>query len=557
MGLSRSGSTEAFCVPFRPACRSMHPWRTVRMYNPRMKKFAILLSIVSAAFLLSSFSPPFFQQGTYENSLVLAPLYVEYIEDSAEVFAREVAALKSAIGVAPYVKLGFAAFMAPEFPDIPLDNAIRDEDLDSDLARLDLMVERARQNGIINHIAFVSGFFHGQNPLRYSAVRQDVRNAQWFADGWITDPSQIGDPNTVPSSVWVTPSRYAQPLRDRIEEGVRILAAHTAGLMQRFPQTVLTVSGDGEVEFTFERNFSSNGTHRDDSAPLIWTDYSPFMVAEFRDWIRSGRYDNDRSPATDDDGNGHTFDGDFGQSFTSWKLRYFNDSGPIPYEQYVQLPEKLPSSGPYAFPGGFDAPRTESNDPFWTSWIEFRRQVIADWVRDFATWMTTSPDPDSGFTIPPSRFYTHQIPGDFIFGQSVNTRLKTSGSYVSTAVIDPMGSTGVTAFNGFDGRNHLKTATPALFASLFMTSDNWGVLEYNPSIPYDDKTSPSSDMRYYTNELRLLYEFRPHLIVPVLWSTRTYHRAESIKGSVFERSLHDFVAQVGRTPWFSWRAVLR
>jgi hypothetical protein len=518
-----------------------------------MKKLAIVL-VVATAFLLNSFSAATFQQGSYENSLVLAPLYVEYLDDSPEKFAREVTALKSGIGDAPFVKLGFAAFFIPGFPDVPLDQALTDSDLAADLAKLDEMVQRARQNGIVDHIAYVSGFFHGQNPLRFAAIRQDVRNAQWFADGWIADPSELTDPANVPLSAWITPSRYAEPFRSRLEEGVRILARHTAHLMQQNPETLLTVSGDGEVEFTFERNFGQNGERLDDDKPLVWADYSPFMVAEFRDWLRGARYQGDLSPATDDDGDGHTLNRDFGQSFSTWKLRYFNESGPIPFDQYVQLPEKLPASGPYFVEGGFDAPRVESQDPFWTAWMDFRKQVIADWVRDFATWMTTSPDPDTGFTIPPSHFYSHQIPGDFIFGQSVNTRLKTSASYVSTAVIDPVGSTAVTAFNGFDGRHHIKTATPELFSSLFMTSDNWGLVEYNPSIPYDLSVPPSSDERYYINELRLLYNFRPHLIVPILWSDYPIHKDARIQGSVFERALHDFVEAIGKTPWFSWRA---
>jgi hypothetical protein len=282
------------------------------------------------------------------------------------------------------------------------------------------------------------------------------------------------------------------------------------------------------------------------------------MVEEFRDFLRNGRYDDDLSPATDDDGNGHTLNSDFGQSFTTWKLRYFDNSGPISYRQYLDLPERLPSSGPYATPGGFDAPRNEKpGDVFWDAWIDFRKRVIGNWVRDFATWVTTSPNPDTGFTIPPSRFYTHQIPGDFIFGKSDDRRLMTSASYIETAVVHPIGSTGVTAFNGFDGRNHVKTATANLFSALFMTSDDWGVLEYNPSVPYNNSIAPSDDERYYATELRVLWNFRPHIIVPILWSDLPDHKSLNIKGTAFERALRDFVRAVGKTPWYSWRSVLR
>src|SRR6185436_5692485 len=120
----------------------------------------------------------------------------------------------------------------PSFPDKRLDLPITADDMAADLARLDLMVDRARENGIVNHVAFVTGFFHAQTPMRFGAVRQDVRNAQWFADGWIADPSELRNPRRVPLSVWVTPSRYAQPFRTRVEEGVRILAKRAASLMK-------------------------------------------------------------------------------------------------------------------------------------------------------------------------------------------------------------------------------------------------------------------------------------------------------------------------------------
>jgi hypothetical protein len=526
---------------------------------PKMQRLiALVLCATVSGLGLSSFEASVAEPSTYENSLILVPIYVEYLNASSDEFARQAESLKTDIPSAPYTKIGFGAFLTTQFPDIPLDQPITEGDLSGDVAKIDRMVDRAHANGLITHVAFISGFFHNQNPLRYSAIRQDVRNAQWFADGLIADPSQLTDPNTVPQSAWVTPSRYAQPLRTRIEEGIRILGRHVAARMKQFPDVLLTASGDGEVEFTFERNFGANATQPPQSKSIIYTDYSPSMVQEFRDWIRNGRYDGDLTPDTDDDGDGHTFNRDFGQSFTTWKLRYFDSSGPIPYFRYINLPEKLPSSGPYAVTGGFDAPRAEkANDPFWAAWVEFRKTVIKNWVRDFSTWITTSPDPDTRFQVPPSHFYTHQIPADFIFGKRDDPRLKTSASYVETAIIDPLASTGVTIFNVWDGKKAHKTATPALFSSLFMTSKNWGLLEYNPSIPYTNSLPPDRDPKYYATELRTLWNFRPHLIAPALWSDDPIYRGASIKGSVYARALRDFVRAVGKVPWSSWRDTLR
>ncbi len=503
-----------------------------------------------------AFNPP---QSTepvaYENSLVLAPLYVDYTSKTPEQLAADAADLKRRIGGAPHVLLGFSAYIDLKYPDVRLDQPIGEADFASTVGEADTVVRGAYKNGIVTHIAITSGFFHGHNNLRFRAIRDDVRNAQWFADGWIAPPANLQDPQKVPEEAWITPSRYAKPLRARIEEGARILGHHLAALMAKYPNTFVSLSGDAETEFTFLRNFDASGKPIGDQKTLIYADYSPFMVAEFRDWLISQRYSGDRSPNTDDNHDGHTFNGDFNQSFATWRLRYYDNSGPISFSEYLAMPEKLPASGRYAIAAGFDAPRTEvPDDPLWQKWVEFRKQVIANWLKDFATWIRTSADPETGFQIPASRYYSHQIPGDMIFGQRNTARLKTSASDVASAVLDPIGSTGVTAFNGFNGRTHSKTATPGLYSALFVTSDNWGIMEYNPSIPYANSIPPSRDMRYYMDELHMLYNYRPHVLIPFAWTDYADHKAFSVKGTTFERALRKFVQEIGNIPWTSPRS---
>src|SRR5262245_44575324 len=416
----------------------------------------------------------------YENSLVLTPLYVDFARQTPEQVANDARELKQRIGSAPYVLTGFAAYVDGDYPDIALDKPLTEADMSRALQQVDTIVKGAHDNGIVTHISIISGFFHGKNDLRFRAIRDDVRNAQWFADGWIAPPENLKNGQLVPVEAWITPSRYARPLRTRIEEGTRILGRHLSAMMAQYPNTLLSLSGDAETEFTFLRNFDANGKAIGDQKTLIYPDYSPFMVEEFRDWLIEQRYRGDLSPNTDDNGDGHTFNRDFNQSYSTWRLRYYDKSGPIPFAAYLGMSEKLPTSGRYYVADGFDAPRVEKpSDPYWQQWIEFRKEVIANWLKDFATWITTSPDPVTHFQIPGSRFYSHQIPADMIFGKRDTARLKTSASYISTAVIDPIGSTGVTAFNGFNGRTHSKTATPQLYSALFMTSDNWGIMEYN------------------------------------------------------------------------------
>jgi len=140
-----------------------------------------------------------------------------------------------------------------------------------------------------------------------------------------------------------------------------------------------------------------------------------------------------------------------------------------------------------------------------------------------------------------------------IFGQRETPRLKTSASGIASAVLAPIGSTGVTAFNGFNGRTHSKTATPELYAALYRTSDNWGIMEYNPSIPYANSIPPSGDIRYNMDELNMLYNYRPHVVIPFAWSDYPDHKAFSIKGTTFERALHQLVQEIGGIPWSSPR----
>jgi len=509
-------------------------------------KHQAVASILALALLTVRFTAQ--QTARFDDSLFVAPHYVEYLSDTDQRFGLQVAELKRRIGSAPHALVGFATGLTIQLPAVDLDQPLTKSQMRSTLDLIDRVVERARANNVAVHLTLMSGFFHGMNDLRPAAIRQDVRNAQWFADGWIADPASA-DSADVPPGAWITPSRYARLLRARLEEGTRIVGSRLAAHMMEHPNTLLTISGDGEVEFSFER--SNPGGERVAAQPQ-YADYSPFMIAEFRDWIQHRNYLGDRSPSTDDDRDGHTFNADFKTSFTSWRLRYFDSSGPISYSRYRAMTEKLPRGGSDFLEGGFDAPRVQRpGDRYWELWMQFRREVIANYVHDFASWMTTSPAPDSAFTIPASRFYSHQIPADFLFGQKKNQRLESSASPATTALIAPVGSVGVTAFNTFDGRNHSRTATEELFKLLSTSSSHWGIFEYNLSVPAGAGINgrPSSDMDYYMAELRKLYEYRPHVIVPFAWAESPDLKNMNIQNSMFEVALSHFIAEVGNVPW--------
>ena len=56
------------------------------------------------------------QSGVYENSLVLAPHYVEFVTDTDERFAHQTSELKRRLGSAPHVLVGFAASLPIQIP---------------------------------------------------------------------------------------------------------------------------------------------------------------------------------------------------------------------------------------------------------------------------------------------------------------------------------------------------------------------------------------------------------------------------------------------------------
>ena len=419
----------------------------------------------------------------------------------------------------------------------------------STLQEIDRIVERARKNGLAVHISLLSGFFHGMNSLRAAAIRQDIRNAQWFADGWIAEPASATDTTEVPSGAWITPSRNAKVLRARMEEGARIVGSRLAARMRDYPETLLTISGDGEVELSFERSILGGEHH---VAEPLYADYSPFMIEEFRDWIEHSRYEGDRSPSSDDNRDGRTFNRDFRTSFSTWRLRYFDASGPIPYSRYRATKEKLPSGGRGLSRRGI------------------RRAQSPTTGRCLLGSVDAVSQPGDRQLRPRFRFVDHDVtrfgkqihrarvslllPSDtrgVSFRAGNDQRLKSSASPVRTAFISPIGSAGVTVFNLFDGKVHKKTGTTELFRQLSMSGPNWGIFEYNPSMPVGAATDsgPSTDMNYYLSELRRLYEYRPHVIVPFAWSNVPHHKNMNIQNSTFEAALKRFIAEVGNAPW--------
>ncbi|MEY3896474.1 MAG: hypothetical protein RLZZ214_1994, partial [Verrucomicrobiota bacterium] len=189
-------------------------------------------------------------------------------------------------------------------------------------------------------------------------------------------------------------------------------------------------------------------------------DYSPYAVTEFRDWLRhkgiydasSGTYPSEGAPAqiigtlldfsgtlrsqfyddptpADANGTGISFNQQFGTSFTTWALRYWDlvaFPAPITDPNFDVSPE----SGSGFTAGGFDAPRVRAAaNAFWKAWswdtfdqggaysypagnpaqpaFGFRQHLVRNFGRDLFDIMV-----EEG--LPADHIFLHQIPGEFI-----------------------------------------------------------------------------------------------------------------------------------------------
>src|SRR5262249_54430541 len=123
------------------------------MYNHAMKRLVTLVVVVIGGLFPARRSFSQLQPGTYEKFFVLSPLYVEYQAIDDKAFANQVQLLKAQIPSAPYVKVGFGTYVTLNFPDVPLDQPLDASAMQSNLESIDMVVDRARANGIIVHIS--------------------------------------------------------------------------------------------------------------------------------------------------------------------------------------------------------------------------------------------------------------------------------------------------------------------------------------------------------------------------------------------------------------------
>jgi hypothetical protein len=450
----------------------------------------------------------------------------------------------------PYARLGVYGWVTldmpwgPVYPTTPLSSPSE--------AALRSVLTRARAAGLTAHFSALAGMSR-ETPVYDAAFREDWRNAQWLGDGTVLKDNPAAPYGTY---IWATPSRYARKLRRHVEGKTRAFARLLATLRREFPDTLVSSSGDGEAELSF------GGL--DPAVPAreqAIADYSPFAVLEFRDWIlHAGLY----APGGEFAGQGlpeggaafqgteglALFNRSYGTTFTTWSLREHDWSLDDPVDGDPRAVAAWPPA-PSVVEGGFDPPRAgqTASDAFWRLWERFREELVRHWAGDFARWVTTTPD-ETGATFPAERWFSHQIPGDYLDETwpghpKPHPRLFTSGSPFRTALAMGFGRPGLTMFDVYEGTKTVKVSRYLVPDVRRLGITGWGLMEYNPAWP---NGGVDPDVEGMAGRIRDTWDAGVRVIAfqtwPMMWS--------GTNAAAFTRFLNDvrYVPAPGRDP--SW-----
>ena len=498
---------------------------------------------------------------TYANSVVIS---IEHgVWDSAEVDY-----IKANFPFGLYAWLSFSYTVVPVAMDwhVGPDNAGNGIQPFKD--QVDALIAGAKAKNVKIHIVLVSGLAR-QVQLYREAKEEDVRNAQWYNDNKLASDPQIVESGAMNSYIFGTLSRYARKLRSNLEAKARAAAAFVKQRMDENPDVLVAASGWGEVELN---------RHRINDFPSIqdyFCDYSPFAVMEFGDWIlHTGLYDDAAGRYA---GQGYAnggakyqgaaglarFNADFGTNFSTWDLRYFHwsladDWDPVPEDFVNADPNRIsfssytqggmmPATGPAYIPGGFDPPRTmQPGNAFWDLWGGFREATVWHFVEDMAGWVH-----ESG--IPAERWFSHQIPADYLFGtnpgtppQEKNPRYYSSASPLWSAGVYPNASVGATIYDVkfppeiFPGQ--FVRTTDYILPAIAAMSPDWAIMEYDAETYPAGFAVPQSGVNFILEQFMRVYDHRAHFIN--FWRWIDSDGEHTIKGMNKEAALRNFVRAI-------------
>jgi hypothetical protein len=496
---------------------------------------------------------------SYRNSVIIS--IEHYVGDSAEVNY-----IKNHFNFGLYAWLSFSKTHIDPVLNWHASWEDADQGIQDFKSTIENYIQMAEGKKVRLHIVLCSGLARGLSIYR-EAKEEDVRNCQWYNDNNIASDKQILKANAMNTYVFGTLSRYARKMHCNLEAKTEAALSFLKQRMDEKPETLIALSGWGEAELNYNR------IDHDKSVQDYFCDYSPFAVLEFRDWIQhSGMYDD----ATGEyKGQGYAqggakyqgtsglnqFNQDFGSSFTSWDLKCYNwsltddyDTDPtdavnndphrIPHSSYSHG-NMIPTSGANYIAGGFDPPREmQPGNKFWDLWNLFRESMVHHFVLDVAKWAS-----EAG--IAADKWFSHQIPGDYLFGTkpedvNKNARYYTSASPLWSADIQPYGSLGASVYDikypaSVNPNEFVRTTEYALSVIARMSS-NWACMEYDaetypPGLGVT-QSSPDVILDQYLN----LYSYKPHIInFWRWWDESGEHR---IKGMNKEKALQQFIRKI-------------
>jgi hypothetical protein len=202
----------------------------------------------------------------------------------------------------------------------------------------------------------------------------------------------------------------------------------------------------------------------------------------------------------------------------------------------------MPESGPGLIAGGFDPPRVMApGTAFWDLWNLFRETMVRNFVLDMARWSHAA-------GIPAARWYSHQIPGDYLFGtnpnmavEHKNARYFSSASPLWTTNIVPFGQPGATIYDVKFPWAFARTSEYVLPPLAAMSSD-WAAMEYDAEAYIPGMNIEQSSVGDILTQYLRIYGYGPQLINFWRWNDGTgQHR---IKGMNKEEALRRFIGRV-------------
>ncbi len=427
------------------------------------------------------------------------------------------------------------------------------------------LLTAARAENVGLHLVLCSGLARGLSVYR-EAKEEDIRNCQWYNDNKLASDDQIKTSEVMDTYIFGTLSRYARKMRANLEAKAKASLAFLKQKMDENPETFMALSGWGEVELNYNRIDHSK------SLQDWFCDYSPFAVLEFRDWIQhaffydpiNGKYKNQGYKEGGAKYQGveglARFNADFGTNFTTWDLKYFhwsleddydqnpednvnNDPHRIPFTMYLHG-NMMPTSGPHYIAGGFDPPRVmkrKGESKFWDLWNLFRETMVHNFVLDMAKWAE-----EAG--LDPERWYSHQIPGDYLFGTNPampdkNPRYYTSASPLCTANIVPFGSLGATIYDvKFPASLYppeFARTTQYILPDISAMSGNWAVMEYDAEAYPPGLGVVESSPEVILEQFMRIYNYNAHFIN--FWRWLDASGTSNIKGKNKEIALRHFI----------------